>query len=158
MGNGTEAAPQFTCRFLLRGQLEGGRRIVETWYPGEEPIRGNLSFEGGQASLMLRENHGGCSMASGDMTQRPYRAAPHGVGEGRIGVALVASQRAAFRSSPGLPAPRTPYVVEGDPVAVLERRGGWMRVSYVAGRRPVTGWLPADELATAEDGPPKGRQ
>jgi len=158
MGNGSEAAPQFSCWFLLRGKLEGGRGIVETWFPGQEPIPGNLSFEGGGASLMLRENQDGCFMASGDMTREPYRVPLNRRGEGWTGVALVTADRAAFRPSPGAPAPRTPYVVEGDPVAVLERRGGWARVRYVAGPRPITGWLPANQLAIAEDGPAAGRR
>lgn len=153
MGNGSEAAPQFSCRFLLRGRLEDGRGIVETWFPGQEPIPGYLSFEGGGASLMLRENQDGCFMASGDMTREPYRAALSKRGEGWIGVALVTADRTAFRPSPGALAPRTPYVVEGNPVVLLERRGGWARARYVAGPRPVTGWLPVGELVMAEDGP-----
>jgi hypothetical protein len=148
-GNGSEAAPQFSCRFLLRGRLQDGRGIVETWYPGDEPIPGNLSFEGGRASLMLRENQAGCAMASGDMTREPYRGVPVSAGKDWIDVALVRARRAAFRTAPGGPAPRTPYVVEGDPVAVLERRGDWVRARYVAGTRPVSGWLPASDLTIA---------
>ncbi|MCR0985225.1 SH3 domain-containing protein [Roseomonas populi] len=146
-GDGSGAAPQFSCWFLLRGRLENGRGIVQTWYPGEEPIPGNLSFEGGKASLMLRENHGGCLMTTGDMVREPYRAGLDRPGEGWIGVGLVTARRAAFRPSPGAPAPRTPYVVEGNAVAVLERQGEWVRARYVAGQRPVTGWLRAAELA-----------
>jgi len=148
-GNGSDAAPQFSCRFLLRGQLSGGRGIVQTWYPGEETIPGNLSFEGGRASLMLRENHGGCLMTSGDMTQQPYSSVANRQGEGWIDVALVKAERAAFRSSPGAAAPHTPYVVEGDPLVVLERRGRWVRAQYLAGSRAVTGWLPISELELA---------
>ncbi|WP_338665763.1 hypothetical protein VQH23_11415 [Pararoseomonas sp. SCSIO 73927] len=147
MGGGTEAAPQFSCIFLLRGRLENGRGRVETWYPGEETIPGDLSFEGGRALLTLRENHGGCLMATGDMVREPYRAGLDRPGEGWIGVALVTARRAVFRPAPGAPTPRTPYVVEGDAVAVLERRGEWVRARYVAGQRPVTGWLRASELA-----------
>ncbi|MBP0494561.1 hypothetical protein [Roseomonas indoligenes] len=154
-GGGTEAAPQFSCVFLLRGRLEKGRGQVETWYPGEDPIPGNLSFEGAQASLVLRENHGGCLMTTGDMVGQPYRAGLDRAGDGWIGVALVTARRAAFRPAPGAPAPRTPYVVEDDPVAVLERRGEWVRARYVAGERAVEGWLRAAELAP--DRPPGRR-
>lgn len=153
-GNGSDAAPQFSCRFLLRGHLSGGRGVVQTWYPGEETIPGNLSFESGQASLMLRENHGGCVMTSGDMTQQPYRSVSNRPGQGWTDVALVKAERAAFRPSPGAPAPRTPYVVEGDPVVVLEQRGSWVRARYVAGSRAVTGWLAASELELASAGAP----
>jgi hypothetical protein len=149
LGNGTEAAPQFTCWFLLRGRLQDGRGIVETWYPGEEPIPGNLLFEGGGVSLMLRDDHGGCPMTTGSMTREPYRSGLDRPGEDWLDVALVRADRAAFRSSPGAPAPRTPYVVQGDPVAVLERRGPWVRARYAAGTRPVTGWLAAADLVLA---------
>ncbi|MBC9206209.1 hypothetical protein IBL26_05120 [Roseomonas aerophila] len=153
-GNGSDAAPQFSCRFLLRGQLSGGRGIVQTWYPGEEAIPGNLSFESGRASLMLRENHDGCLMTSGDMTQQPYSSVVNRQGEGWVDVALVKADRAAFRPAPGAPAPRAPYVVEGDPLVVLEQRGSWVRARYVAGSRAVTGWLPISELELASPGSP----
>lgn len=146
-GNGTEAAPQFSCIFLLRGRLEDGRWRVETWYPGEAAIAGDLSFENGQASLTLRENHGGCPMTAGDMTRQPYRAGLDNRGAGWIGVALVTARRAVFHPAPGAPPPRSPYIVSGDPVVVLERRGEWVRARYVAGTRPVTGWLRAADLA-----------
>ncbi len=153
VGNGSDAAPQFSCRFLLRGRLSDGRGVVETWFPGQKPIPGNLSFEGGGASLMLREDQDGCAMTAGGMTQQPWRAPRDAPGEGWTGAALVTAPRAAFRPSPGAAAPRTPYVVEGDALAVLERRGDWVRARYTGAARPVTGWFPVGELALAADGP-----
>ncbi|WP_052215073.1 hypothetical protein [Belnapia sp. F-4-1] len=114
MGNGTDAAPQFTCWFLLRGKLRSGRGVVETRYPDEEPIAGNISFEDAQVSLTLREDHGGCLMTTGSMVREPYRALLDRPGEGWLDVALVQMDRAALRPSAGAPAPRTPYLVEGD--------------------------------------------
>ncbi|MEE7465479.1 hypothetical protein MFUR16E_32060 [Methylobacterium fujisawaense] len=62
---------------------------------------------------------------------------------------LVTARRAALRSESG-PAPRRgPYLVANDPVAVLDRREGWVRVLYQNGKAAVTGWLPVTELAVA---------
>lgn len=151
MGNGTDAAPQFTCWFLLRGKLQNGRGVVETWYPGEEPIAGKLSIEGTQVSLTLREDHGGCLMTTGSMVREPYRALLNRPGHGWLDAALVRVNRAALRPSAGAPAPRMPYLIEGDPVAVLDRHGAWVRVLYGTGTRPVTGWLAAADLVLAEE-------
>lgn len=148
VGNGSEAAPQFTCIFLLRGTLSNGRGQVRTWYPGEQPIKGSLAFSGQEASLMLQENHGGCLNTSGDMVDRPFKADLGKPAKGWTGVALVTARRAVLRPSPGAAA-KAPYVVDGDAVGVLERRAGWLRVAY-AGEKTVTGWLRAGEVAVAE--------
>ncbi|TXN24047.1 hypothetical protein FV217_04565 [Methylobacterium sp. WL9] len=56
------------------------------------------------------------------------------------------TKRAVLRPEPG-PAPkRGPYLVEYDPVALLERRDGWVRARYLGGTKTVSGWLPADDL------------
>jgi hypothetical protein len=61
----------------------------------------------------------------------------------------VTARRAVLRTEPG-PAPaRGPYLVAYDPVAVLERRAGWVRVRYQSGKAPVEGWLPTTDLAVA---------
>ncbi|CAO4165415.1 hypothetical protein [Methylorubrum extorquens] len=36
-----------------------------------------------------------------------------------------------------------------DPVAILERRDGWVRALYRRGAKPVTGWLPEADLDLA---------
>ncbi|RYI32721.1 MAG: hypothetical protein EON48_04585 [Acetobacteraceae bacterium] len=66
---------------------------------------------------------------------------------------MITAERAAFRPFPGAAAPHTPYVTTGDPVVVMERRANWVRALYMGGTRPVTGWLPAPEIAMAGDGP-----
>ncbi|MEH3147715.1 MAG: hypothetical protein PGN34_20760 [Methylobacterium frigidaeris] len=152
---GPGGAPTFGCIFLLRGTLSGGRATVETWYPGEaERISGTLAFTTDGAALTLAEDHGGCPMTTGSMVGQPHallREAPQAGEEGETwrDAALVTARRARLRPGPG-PAPgRGPYLVENDPVAVLERRDGWVRVLYRGGRTPVAGWLPAGDLAVA---------
>lgn len=150
---GIDGMPSFSCIFLLRGALAGARAAVETWYPGEaERIAGTLAFTAEGAELTLTEDHGGCPMATGSMVGKPFtlpREAPKADAdpEGWRGVGLVTARRAALRPEPG-PAPkRGPYLVANDPVAVLERREGWVRALYRGSRAAVTGWLPAADLA-----------
>ena len=149
-GTADPGGPQFSCIFLLRGTLAGDEATVETWYPGEpERIAGHLDFTLGGAALTLSENHGGCLMTTGTMVGIPY-ALSRNAGEAStewVGVGLVTAKRTAFRDEPG-PAPaRAPYLVQYDPVVVLERRDGWLRVRYRGEKAPVVGWLPAVDLA-----------
>ena len=162
MGNGTEAAPQFSCIFLLRGPLQGTRAHVATWFPSDKPdqvIEGDLVFEHGAATLTLAENPGGCMMTGEYFVREPgtelqprpmtlTRPEP-----GWTGVAMVTARRAPLRSRPDAPPPRTPYVVRYDAVGVLERRGAWVRASVPGAKAPLSGWLRAAELAP--DAPPK---
>lgn len=142
--------PQFSCLFLLRGTLAGGRAKVETWFPGEpKRIPGELAFTSDGATLILSEDHGGCSMTAGTMVETPYTLArsAEGTPAGWIGVGLVTAKRTAFRPEPGTAPARAPYLVRFDPVAVLERRDAWVRVQYRGEKVPVIGWLPAANVA-----------
>lgn len=151
VGNGDEAAPQFSCLFLLKGDLTNDRATVETWFPGEaERISGILDL-GTVPSLKLTENHGGCAMTSGDMTAEPY---PLAAGERHadwIGAGLVTAPKAVLRREPRDDPKRTrPYLVELDAFAVLEQRDGWVRVAFVGSDGPsATGWLRSDEVAAS---------
>ncbi|MFJ7440141.1 hypothetical protein ACIQW5_21030 [Methylorubrum thiocyanatum] len=152
---GVEGMPSFSCIFLLRGPLAGARATVETWSQGEaERIAGTLVFTAEGAELTLVEDHGGCPMATGSMVGQPFTLTRETPGaevdpEGWRDVGLVTARRASLRPEPG-PAPRRgPYLVASDPVAVLDRREGWVRVLYQGGEAAVTGWLPAAELAVA---------
>ncbi|WP_243214770.1 MULTISPECIES: hypothetical protein [Methylobacterium] len=149
-GAADAGAPQFSCLFLLRGTVAGGRAKVETWFPGEpERIPGDLVFTPDGASLTLAEDHGGCAMTTGTMVGTPYTLSRSTGGPSAdwIGVGLVTARRTAFRPEPG-PAPaRAPYLVRFDPVAVLETRDAWVRVRYRGEKAPVIGWLPAADLA-----------
>ena len=163
MANGTGAAPQFSCIFLLRGPLQGTRAHVTTWFPREKPsdsIEGDLVFEHGTATLTLAENPGGCMM-TGEYFERQQPGTelqPEAMPLTRpqpawAGVAMVTANRATRRSRPDAPPPPTPYVVRYDAVGVLERRGAWLRVSVPGAKTPTSGWLRADELAP--ETPPK---
>ena len=54
-GNGTDAAPQFSCEFLIHGRLfENAATIVTQTAGGNEVISGRLFFKG--AGLEMRLN------------------------------------------------------------------------------------------------------
>ncbi|MFT8246126.1 hypothetical protein [Roseomonas sp. BN140053] len=144
---GTAAAPQFSCRFFLRGRLRHGRGAVESWGPDGTAIPGSLAVSDGGVALLLSDNHAGCAATAGDMTRQPFQAVRTLRGEGWIGVAAVGARRAVLRPAPADPPPRRPAVLPGEAVAVLERRGAWVRVSRLDGERPPAGWLRAAELA-----------
>ncbi|WP_187277406.1 hypothetical protein [Methylobacterium sp. WL103] len=153
---GVEGMPSFSCIFLLHGTLSGAHGTVETWYPGEaRRISGTLAFDAAGAALTLAEDHGGCPMTTGSMVGSPYALAAEAADPGEDvarwqGVALVTAKRAALLAEPG-PAPkRSPYLVEADVVAVVERRGDWVRAAYGGGKAPVVGWLRAADIAAVE--------
>lgn len=149
IGNGNEDSPQFSCLFLIEGQLDHGQAKVTTWFPGEpERIAGTLML-GRDSSLRLDENHGGCLMTTGDMKDAPYTLSLDEPRADWIGAGLVTAKRAVLRSSPSARSPRTrPYLVKFDAIAVLEQRPGWVRVEYLGSEdRPVRGWLQDSEVA-----------
>jgi hypothetical protein len=151
VGNGDEAAPQFSCLFLLKGKLNNERAEVETWFPNEaERISGVLDL-GALPSLKLTENHGGCLMTSGDMTAGPYRLGAQDRRPEWIGAGLVTAQKAVLRPGPHDDPKRTrPYLVEIDAFAILEQRDGWVRIAFVGTHGPPTiGWLRSDEAAAS---------
>jgi hypothetical protein len=149
-GRGPGGEPQFTCIFMLRGKLDGNSAKIDTWVPGEkEHIAGELIFEEDDAKIKLTEDHGGCLATDGDMVHQFYKAIFEKEATGWLGVAMVSAARAPFRPAPGTPAPRKPYVVRYDPLVILARRGDWLRVRYLFGSKPITGWMRRKELAIA---------
>ena len=147
---GPGGAPQFACIFLLRGALEGSRATFESWFPSEaERISGTLDFSAEDASLTLAENHGGCLNTTGTMVGEPYRLSRSTDvrAEGWVGVGLVTARRAELRREPGPAQKRAPYLVENDPVVILERKDGWVRALYIGAKSPTFGWLAADDLS-----------
>jgi hypothetical protein len=155
-GLGPGGGPQFTCIFMLRGKLDGDRAKIDTWAPGEkEHIAGELIFEKHGAKIKLTEDHGGCLATDGDMVHQFYKAIFEKEGTGWLGVAMVAAEQASFRPAPRARAPRKPYVIRYDPLVILARKGNWLRVSYLFGSKPVTGWMRRKELFIV--GPVTGR-
>jgi hypothetical protein len=149
VGNGTDAAPQFTCQFLIHGRLfDDAATIVTQTAGGNEVISGRLFFKDDGVEMRLNDEPDGCGMTSGDMVRSPYAATRDIAGPDWIGAALVKVARAPLRRSPGA-APARPYLVRGDAVAILARRGRWIQVDYPGGSKPARGWLSANEVDEA---------
>jgi hypothetical protein len=156
LGNGTFESPQFSCIFLMRGRLDGTRGSIVSWFPGEdERIGGTLREDADGLSLQLAENHGGCSMTTGDMVREPFPIEFLDAQPDWIDVGLVTAERAILQTDPAPDAQRSrPYLVEFDAIAALERRDGWTLVEYRGEDDRVTkGWLPDSDIALAGDGP-----
>ncbi|HTJ63937.1 MAG TPA: hypothetical protein VL899_09010 [Alphaproteobacteria bacterium] len=149
----SSGVPPFTCIFLLKGKLDGTRASIVSWVPGDTAtIPGELKFAGGQALLSLKENQAGCATTGDDMTGDPFTETLSTRADHWIGVGMVSARRAVLQPMPAASPRRKPYLVQYDPVVILERKPGWVRVVY-DGEKPVTGWLAQSDLAFDE--PPK---
>ena len=152
----SSGVPPFTCIFFLKGKLDGAAAKVVTWVPGDpETIAGELKFEGGRVSLSLKDNPPGCAMTGDDMAREPFSDEQSNHGDGWIGVGMVSAKRAVVQPTPAASARRKPYLIQYDPVTILERQPGWVRVIYRGGGTPITGWLQQSDLASEE--PPTQR-
>ena len=124
--------PQFSCAFLLRGKLVNRRADVSTWTPGEDAtVPGTLTLGPSGATLQLRDNQPGCTMAVGDMVRSPKSMTRNRSGQDWIEVRMVAARRAVLRVAPRDDARTAPYLVDYDAVAVIAARPGWVRVRYL---------------------------
>jgi hypothetical protein len=146
VGNGTEEAPQFTCRFLLAGRLREGRVAIRTWHPGEaEVIEGSLALDGDEAALRLEESPPGCAMTSGLNAGEDFRM-PRDETGAWTAVRMVRAKRAYFHTQPKEFKRARAYLLRGDTVRVVETQRDWVRAEFPAARKPVIGWLRAFDL------------
>lgn len=149
VGNGTEAAPQFTCRFLLAGKLREGRVALRAWHPGgSEVIEGLLALDEDGATLRLEESPPGCAMTSGLTAGEEFRM-PRDETGAWTAVRMVRAKRAYFHTQPKEFKRGKAYLLRGDTVRVVETQRDWVRAEFPAARRPVIGWLRAFDLEPA---------
>jgi hypothetical protein len=141
IGNGTEEAPQFTCRFLLAGKLRDGRVAIRAWHPGdEEVIEGTLAVTGDAATLRLEDSPPGCAMTSGLNANEDFRM-PRDEAGAWSAVRMVRAKRAYFHAQPKEFKRAKAYLLRGDTVRVIETQRDWVRAEFPAARTPVIGWL-----------------
>lgn len=153
-GNGTDDAPQFSCVFTISGTVSGSHAEITTWTPGETAtIPGSIDFTDADAALKLKDNQDGCANTSGDMVDEAMTLDRSGEGQGWIGTGLIGAKKAVLGTAPAAPTRTKPYLVQYDPVALLDRQGDWVKIAYVAGEQPITGWVKATDLIL---GPPAG--
>jgi hypothetical protein len=149
IGNGTEAAPQFSCAFQLTGTLKGGAAQVVTWTPGEAPIAGLLSLSSDGVSLKLKDDQPGCAMTDSSMVDQAWQSTQDKADPTWIGTRLIAAKKAVIRPTAAAKPGRTPYVVQYDAVAVLAVQGGAVEIAYPGPDKTVTGWVNAADLTAA---------
>jgi len=154
VGNGTDAAPQFSCAFQLSGTLKGGAAQIVTWYPGQAPIAGQLGLTSDGVSLTLKEDQPGCAMTEASMVDQPWQSTQDKAAPTWIGTRLIATAKAVIRTSPSAKPGRTPYVVQDDAVAVLAVQGGAVQIAYPGPDKTVTGWVNASDLTPAAPSKP----
>ncbi len=155
-GNGSDAAPQFSCEFLFHGRIYPGTstaQLITASEDGNQAISGRIAFGLDAIKLGLNSEPDGCGMTSGDMVASPYEATRDAAGVGWIGAALVRASRVSLRRTPAAAPPAKPYLVRGDAVALLARRGVWVEVEFVGGSKSATGWLPASAVEEPESKP-----
>ena len=149
VGNGTDAAPQFSCAFQLSGTLKAGKAQVVTWSPGEAPIAGQLSLSSDGISLQLKDDQPGCAMTEASMVDQAWTTTQDKAASGWIGTRLIAAKKAVIRKTAAVKPGRTPYVVRYDAVAVLAVQGSAVEIAYPGPDTTVTGWVNAADLTAA---------
>ena len=137
--------PSFSCIFYLQGRLNGSSASIRTYYPAtpkDDLIVGQLSVQSTKSfRVRLPSEHGGCwnveHFADKDQpavftlaTSYPWTS-----------VVVVKSPKAYLYASPASPAHGKAYIVQGDGVGVRATQPGWLRVDFVGGKRPISGWL-----------------
>jgi hypothetical protein len=149
VGNGTDAAPQFSCFFQLSGTLKAGKAQVVAWTPGEAPTAGQLSLSSDGLSLQLKEDQPGCGMTEANMVDQAWTSMQDKPASGWIGTRLIAAKKAVIRKTATAKPGRTPYVVQYDAVAVLAVQGGAVQIAYPGPDTTITGWVNAADLTPA---------
>ena len=96
----------------------------------------------------------GCVSSRGALEELRRLAADSGLGDelrllpddsvGNDGAAVVTAAIAPLLGQPTLRAPRVSECLHGEALAVLERRGDWLRVRV---GQSLEGWVPADRVA-----------
>lgn len=152
VGNGTEAAPQFTCHVVFYAPLVDAAS-APVLAPLGTPTTGTLTATGpDRFRLQLDDQPGGCPMidplagtliAGAEFAREPQSSAP------ARAFRVIAVEKGRFYASPD-GAARKAYVVRGDVVAVVEERDGWVRGRF--GR--TEGWLRPADLVPLPAAPP----
>ncbi len=149
IGAGTEKAPQFSCRFAIRGSrsASGGYDIV-AWLPGERSsdessaAKGRLKATESGATISFRTPPGGCQYRFAEGEAEYDREERH---DWRS-IRLTAADRAYFHAKPNERGVRKDFVLRGDPVGVLRADGDWLEVEFVGEKRVTRGWLASRDL------------
>ncbi len=149
VGNGTEKAPQFSCRFALGGKASApGQYAISAWLPGDRiapdrsTLKGALAVKKGSVTVTLEQQPGGCQYLMADSSFNADLVAKHAWRAVRI----VKAQRAYFYATPSDTARQKSFVVRGDGLGVVAMQTDWAEVEYVKDERITHGWIKAGDL------------
>lgn len=149
-GNGTDDAPQFSCLFLLRGELASGAdgaTKVTAWSPPDSATTsGTLSFEKDTAKLRLAGDPPGCAATGDEFATQAYEEPS--VKDGKwMSVRLVSATTAPVRQAPVNGSSPKAQLSKGDVVVVYRRIGPWLECENLNAQQAMRGWLRESDLA-----------
>jgi hypothetical protein len=135
-----------TCSFFLSGHEKGGQADVVTW--NIEAFRGSLKAADQAVVLRIEKgrDHPGCGSVLPPLIS-------DGMSFDRISTAdwtslrRVTKKKAFIFRKPDGREKRGTYVVAGDIVGVLSKRGDWLMVEYPNDGKRVKGWMRAADAA-----------
>jgi hypothetical protein len=140
------------CDFTFVGQVRGGEaalRVLQTPIGQTRHPVGRIVATTGGVTLRLpgAGDLPGCGAVIGPFLDNPQGMALSRTGAGGwVSLMRVRSPRVPLRATPN-GAPARAYVVKGDVVGVVERRGGQVHVLYPSDRQKRSeGWVAATDL------------
>jgi hypothetical protein len=133
-----------SCSFFLSGQVTGGQTDVVTWnieaFPG--------SLRSADRGVVLRiangRDHPGCGLVLSPLISEGLPLDLVSAADW-ISLRRVSVKKAFLFPKPEGGQKTRSYVVMGDVVGVLSQSGDWLAVEYVAGEKPVKGWMRTTE-------------
>lgn len=139
---------QFSCILYVEGAASGRSTRITTYFPPEPKARidGVLTLAGGQITIALNEEPGGCGMVN------PFadkdRPATFDLNEGRpwMQIRVVRTKKAYFYNAPDDAVHRKGYMVQGDGVGVRDEKPGWLNVDYPNPDKMISGWVREADL------------
>ena len=149
VGAGTDKAPQFTCRFAIRGQPAGpGKYDILAWLPGPQaaaegaPLKGKLTTTESGVTLTLAATPGGSQYRFVEGVSDYDRDKT----EDWRSIAVVASAKTYFNAKPNDRGGLKSFLLRNDAVGVRQVRGGWLEVEYVSEKSVTRGWIAARDF------------
>lgn len=145
-------APSKSCAFTFSGQVRGsGAAITASDGSARGPGRlaGRLTVSGQDVTLVLprARSMGGCGLVLMPEVETEGMPLSRLAAGAWTDLAKVKDARLALRAAPTA-APGRAYVVRGDVVGIVGRRGAAVEIVYPSDRaKPTRGWVPAAALA-----------
>lgn len=134
-------APAKCCAFFLAGKTRASGEIpIITW--NDDVFAGTLTPQHNAVKLRIEHGreHPGCGLVL--LPQIASGLGLDRVADGKWSeLRRITQQRAHFHSAPDAASRERSFVVSGDVVGVLERRGEWLHAEYRGEHRKTVGWI-----------------